>query len=87
MAQPVPYLALSRDEQEAIHTWLADHGIDHLTVPAESTFAYEDATGEWTIRVFRRNEAGAFYVDPATRDIADEHVTFKGTRPLPWRTQ
>lgn len=76
------YFDLTPDEQNAIHQWLNDHGIDHRDVPINTTFAYDNQTGEWTIDRYLRNADGHLYRDGD--GPAHETVTFKGTRELPW---
>jgi len=84
MSQYVPYVKLTKTEQEAIHQWLSAHGIDHNDVPADGPIAYDVASGEWSVdRLKRRN--GTFYLDGTAP--ARETVRFRGADDLPWRSQ
>ena len=84
MSQYVPYLKLTKTEQDAIHQWLNAHGIDHNDVPEYGPIAYDIARGEWSIDRFKRRN-GAFYLDGGV--MARETVRFKGVDDLPWRSQ
>jgi len=84
MSQRVPYDQLTTAEREAIWQWLNDHGVNYRHVPADTDFAYDDQTGEWTVDVFKTDAEGRHYLN-GNREIARDTVTFIGKRDLPWR--
>ncbi len=79
----VPYLDLSGAEQEAIHDWLTEHGVDHTQVPVGISWTLDAGTGEWCIPIFPRKD-GRFFLRDGD-ELAVETVRRVGKRPLPWR--
>lgn len=77
--------ALTRDEKDELHRWLADHHVDYIRVPVYAEFDRDDATGEWRIPVYWF-DAGRMRLDETGQDVRKHVIRRRELRPLPWPT-
>jgi hypothetical protein len=81
-ARLVPYHYLTEPEQSALHAWVADHGLNPRDVPVDGILGYDEATGEWRIRVHRRRD-GKVHLGP-DGEVESYVVRRRALAPLPW---
>lgn len=80
----IPYLDLTPDEKQELHTWLLDHQVDYHRVPAYVEFDFDSATREWRIPMYVVDTDGRMRLDKVTGEVPKVVVRRRELRPLPW---
>ena len=78
----VPYHYLTEPERADIQTWIEQHGLIPRDVPISGIEAYDEATGEWRIRVHRRRD-GKLRLGP-DGEVESYVVRRRALAPLLW---
>ena len=82
--QPLDFLDLEPDEQEAIRGWIRLHGLDPKDVPIEGILERDNATREWRIQVYRLHDGKIRLLDDG--ETVDHYVVRRVEKaPLVWR--
>jgi hypothetical protein len=82
----VGYAYLTRQERDAIESWLRTHRVDPARTPIAPLIELDPSMGEWRIEQFWLNASGHACVDETGQDVRRVIVRRRARRPLPWPT-